>query len=167
MASADAVLVTVALPTYNFLMTLAECLASLEAQMFAREHMQIVVGDNGSTDSTLEMSAARFPTVEVAQVAERGSYYERNAAFAQAQGRIACSMDADCVAEPGWVVIMTAGFERLLSSVARLSGRIERYQMRTRMARCQHAWVLQETGGQQAIAHRPLLGTRAKREGHA
>lgn len=138
-----AIAVTVALPAFNSLRTLPECLASLEAQTFPAARMQVVVGDNGSTDGTLEMVRTRFPQVQVVQAARRGSGYARNAAFAQAQGTYICSIDADCVAAPGWVAALVAAFERLPPTVGCLGGRIEPYQVRTLVEHYRHAWVEQ------------------------
>ncbi len=140
----SAIRATIALPAYNSMRTLGECLASLEAQSFPAEQMHIVVGDNGSTDGTLEMIAARFPAVEVVQAQERGSGYARNAAFARAQGEYICSIDADCVAEPGWVAALVVAFDRLPPTVGCLGGRIEPYQLRTRVEHYRHAWIQQE-----------------------
>ncbi len=138
------IVATIALPAFNSVRTLEECLASLEAQTFPREKMHIVVGDNGSTDGTLEMIQTRFPAVEVVQARERGSGYARNAAFARAQGQCVCSIDADCVAEPGWVAAMVAAFERFSPSVGCLGGHIEPYQIRTLVEHYRHAWIQQE-----------------------
>ncbi len=140
------IVATVALPAYNSLGTIGECLTSLEAQTFPREQMQIVVGDNGSSDGTREMIGAQFPRVQVVPASERGSGYARNAAFAQAQGPYICSIDADCVADAGWIAAMVAAFERSPDTVGCLGGRIEPYQVQSRVERYRHAWVLQGLG---------------------
>lgn len=137
-------LVTVALPTYNAAQTVAECLRSLEAQTFPREQMQILVGDNGSTDGTLELIATQFPRVEVAHATGRGSGYARNAAFALARGKYICSIDADCVAAPGWVAAMVAAFAQGADTLAGLGGDIQPYCLKSAVERYRHAWLRQE-----------------------
>ncbi len=138
--------VTVSMPVFNAVRTVEEALRSVFAQDFPAEQMQIVVGDNGSTDGTLEMIRVQFPAVEVVQAQEQGSGYARNAAFARAQGQYICSIDADCVAETGWVAAMVAAFERFPASVGCLGGRIEPYQVRSLVEHYRHAWVLQGLG---------------------
>jgi len=143
---ANTIIATVALPSFNAARTIAECLRSLQQQTFPASCLQIVVGDNGSTDGTVEMIRAQFPRVQVVQAAERGSGYARNAAFAQAQGPYICSIDADCVADAGWVAAMVAAFERSPDTVGCLGGRIEPYQVQSQVERYRHAWVLQGLG---------------------
>lgn len=111
--------------------------------MFPAEQMEIIVGDNGSTDGTLEMIQAQFPRVQVVQASQRGSGHARNAAFAHAQGQYICSIDADCVAAPGWVAALVATFERLPPTVGCLGGRIDPYQVQTWVEHYRHAWVQQ------------------------
>lgn len=147
--------VTIAMPTYNAIHIVQECLAALEVQDYPRSKMQIVVGDNGSTDGTVELIKQDFPSVEIVQAVERGSGYARNAAFAAAKGQYICSIDADCVADPGWVSAMVNAFESSPESVASLGGQILPYRTATTIERYRPAWIQQETlrDGKQPIVY--------------
>ena len=147
--------VTVAIPTYNASRIIRECLSSLAAQDFPEDRMQIVVGDNGSTDGTQELIRTEFPMVEIVLAAERGSGYARNAAFAAARGEYICSIDADCVAEPGWVSALVRVLESSPPQVACLGGRILPYRTTTAIERYRSAWIQQETlrDGKQPIVY--------------
>ncbi|NJO39551.1 MAG: glycosyltransferase [Cyanobacteria bacterium RU_5_0] len=139
------VVVTVAIPTYNAAKTIGECLSSLEAQDFPRAQMQIVVGDNGSTDATVQLIKEHFPNVEVVIAPERGSAYARNAAIEVAQGRYLCSTDADCITDPGWVSTLVRTFENSPESVVCLGGQILPYRVETLVEHYRPAWIQQKT----------------------
>jgi cellulose synthase/poly-beta-1,6-N-acetylglucosamine synthase-like glycosyltransferase len=137
------VTVTVAIPAYNAARTIYDCLSSIEAQDFPRNQMQVVVGDNGSTDNTVQIIRESFPNVEVVTALERGSAYARNAAIRVAQGRYICSTDADCVADPTWVSTMVQTFESSPELVACLGGQILPYRVETLVEHYRHAWIQQ------------------------
>jgi GT2 family glycosyltransferase len=137
------VVATVAIPTYNAAKTIGDCLSSIEAQDFPRQHMQVVVADNGSTDATVQIIQESFPQVEVVTAQERGSAYARNAAIAVAKGRYICSIDADCVADPRWVSTMVRAFEASPDSIVCLGGQILPYQVETWVERYRPAWIQQ------------------------
>jgi cellulose synthase/poly-beta-1,6-N-acetylglucosamine synthase-like glycosyltransferase len=138
------IIATVAIPTYNAAKTISDCLRSIEAQDFPREQMQVVVGDNDSTDETVQIIQATFPQVEVVCALERGSAYARNAAIAIAQGRYICSTDADCVAEPSWVSKLVDTFEKSPESVVCLGGQILPYRVKTLVEHYHPAWIQQK-----------------------
>jgi GT2 family glycosyltransferase len=135
------ILVTVIMPVYNAVGTVAEALRAIEAQDFPREQMQIVVGDNGSTDGTPELIAKEFPNVEIATTTDRGCGFARNAALTKARGHYLCCTDADCVTDPGWVSALVRAFDKAPTSVACLGGQILPYRTVTSVERWRHVWI--------------------------
>jgi cellulose synthase/poly-beta-1,6-N-acetylglucosamine synthase-like glycosyltransferase len=141
-AKMNKVTVTIVIPTYNAAKTIGECLSSLEAQNFPRQQMQIVVGDNNSTDDTVQIIKAAFPQVEIVTALERGSAYARNVGISVAQGDYLCSTDADCIADANWISTMVQAFEAN-PDVACLGGQILPYRVQTLVEHYRPVWIQQ------------------------
>lgn len=92
--------ISVVVATYNGARTLRECLESLEALDYP--HFEIIVVDDGSTDSTQEILKA-FPSVRVITQPNRGLSAARNAGIEAATGEIVAFTDSDCVADRDWL----------------------------------------------------------------
>jgi len=137
------VTVTVAIPTFNVVRTIEDCLNSVMSRDFPADQMQVVVGDNGSTDGTFELIRSTFPGVELIVANERGSGYARNVAFAAARGQYICSTDADCITDPGWLSAFVRSFEQSPKNVACLGGQILPYRTETIVERYRPAWIQQ------------------------
>src|SRR4051812_4093224 len=93
--------VSVIIPAYNAAALIGGCIESVLAQR-TRERYEILVVDDGSTDSTAEV-AARYPRVRVLRQSNAGASAARNLGAREARGWILCFIDADCVATPGWL----------------------------------------------------------------
>jgi glycosyltransferase involved in cell wall biosynthesis len=96
---------TVCIPTRNRADLLQQTLESLNRQTVAPQHLQVVVGDDGSTDGTLDMvrrMPARYELIWT-QVSGRGSAAARNAASRLARNEVLIFLDDDQVASP-WLV---------------------------------------------------------------
>ena len=133
--------VTVIMPVYNAAQTVVDALHSIKLQDYPHEQMQVVVGDNGSTDGTRQLIAKHFPEVEIAITSERGCGYARNAALALARGQYICCTDADCVTDPKWVSALVQAFESMPSIVGCLGGQILPYRTQTHVERFRHVWI--------------------------
>ena len=102
--------VSVIVPVYNEGGKIGECIEALLAQDLTEAEWEVIVVDNGSTDSTADV-VADYPVEFVREDDAVGSYAARNRGIAAAQGAILAFTDADCVPVPGWLRIALAAFE--------------------------------------------------------
>ena len=91
--------VTVIIPVRDRPEELSECLASVFAQEYPRELMEVIVVDDGSTDDTPEV-ARRFPCMLLSNASSRGQSYCRNMGAREASGEILAFLDSDCAGSP-------------------------------------------------------------------
>lgn len=94
--------VTVVVPVYNGAMTIANCLESLLDQTYPADRYEIVVVENGSTDETTEV-VQRYP-VRLFHNEVRGPAAARNRGICESTADIIAFTDADCIANPNWLV---------------------------------------------------------------
>ena len=101
--------VSVLVPTLNSARTLGECLASVRAQDWPADALEIVVADAGSTDGTPDL-ARSFGARVVDNPLKTGEAGKAAAAKA-ATGEILALVDSDNVLpDPGWLRRMAAPF---------------------------------------------------------
>ncbi len=116
--------VTVAIPTYNRADFLRQTLAGIAAQQFPRDHFEVLVIDNNSTDHTRavvdEFAAAR-PAPRYIREPQQGLDYARNRALAEARGEIVVFGDDDILVQPDWLAQMAVP---LLADGARRIGAV-------------------------------------------
>jgi len=113
--------VTVAIPTYNRADFLRQTLAGIAQQQFPRDHFEILVIDNNSTDHTrtvVEEFAGSHPAPRYLRETEQGLDYARNRAIAEARGEIIVFGDDDILVQPDWlaqmaVPLMADGAQRI------------------------------------------------------
>ncbi|MDO4707969.1 MAG: glycosyltransferase [Porphyromonadaceae bacterium] len=89
-------LLSVIIPAYNVEAYLDTCLSSLMAQTY--RPMQIVIVNDGSTDSTLDVAerwAAEYPNIEVVSQENRGLSGARNTGLMRARGELVAFLDSD------------------------------------------------------------------------
>jgi len=97
--------ISVVIPALNEERVLGRCLDALQAQTDPVD--EIVVVDNGSTDTTVDI-AGRYPLVRVVSEPRRGITYARATGFTAAQGAIIARIDADTVVAPEWASVIRA-----------------------------------------------------------
>jgi glycosyltransferase involved in cell wall biosynthesis len=105
-ASAPSLKVTVAIPTYNRADFLRQTLAGLAQQQFPRDHFEVLVIDNNSTDHTpavVAEFAGVHPAPRYLRETQQGLDYARNRAIAEARGEIVVFGDDDILMQPDWL----------------------------------------------------------------
>jgi len=109
---------SVVVPAYNAGATIHRCLEALASQSVPREHYEVLVVDDGSTDATARI-AGGFPVTVVAQE-NRGPAAARNHGARRARGGIVLFTDSDCVPERDWIAQMVKPFA--VAGVAAVKG---------------------------------------------
>ncbi len=95
--------ISVVIPTYNRLDTLAHVVPTLLAQDLAADRYELLVCDSNSTDGTREYLAgvhAEHPNVRHLPGSYTGRAMARNAGIARAQGDVVLFNDSDILASP-------------------------------------------------------------------
>ncbi|RJQ53096.1 MAG: glycosyltransferase [Nitrospiraceae bacterium] len=101
-------MVSVIVPAYNAEKTLAGCLDSLTRQDY-RGRYEVIVVDDGSTDSTARI-AAGYSVAKLVRQENAGPSSARNKGAAAAEGEIILFTDSDCMPEPDWISEMLRPF---------------------------------------------------------
>lgn len=101
---------SVVVPVRDGQATLPALLDSLEAQELPGERFEVVVVDSASHDASAEVAQRRG--ARVVREGTPGRARARNAGAAAAHGSALAFVDADCVAEPGWLGALAGCLER-------------------------------------------------------
>ena len=101
-------LYSVIVPAYQAAPTLGLCLDALNVQTMARDLYEVIVVDDGSTDSTSEI--AHHVGAQVIVQPNSGAAAARNAGAAVARGALLLFTDADCAPVSGWIAALVAPF---------------------------------------------------------
>jgi len=99
-------LVTVAMPCLDEAHHVEACLASVLAQDYPPDRLEVLVADGGSTDGTrqiLARLAAADPRVQVIDNPDRLQASGMNAAIRKARGDVIVRMDVHCDYAPGYL----------------------------------------------------------------
>ena len=110
--------VSVIVPVYNGEKQIKACIEALLDQSYSEDRYEIIIVDNGSTDSTVEI-AKEYPVALLEKREIQSSYAARNKGIRNAKGEILAFTDSDCVAEPRWI---EEGVKALTSQSADLVG---------------------------------------------
>lgn len=103
--------VSVVIPTWNGRAFLAPCLDAIAAQ--THRDLEVIVVDNGSTDGSLELLAAGFPSARVVAFPEnRGFSAAVNAGIRASAGDVVALLNNDTRAEPGWIAALVEALAR-------------------------------------------------------
>lgn len=136
--------ISVYIPAFNAAEFLSRAIEGLLAQTLPAN--EILVIDDGSRDATAEI-ASRYPTVTlVRHPRNSGLGAVRNTAFRTARNELVASLDADCVADPGWLAGLARHFDN--PKIAGVGGRLIEGNQRTVADRWRRAHMAQEWGDQ-------------------
>jgi glycosyltransferase involved in cell wall biosynthesis len=102
--------ISVIVPVWNDEKRIAQCIDALQRQSLSPDLYEVIVVDNGSTDSTASV-IARYPDVVLVHEPQPGSYAARNRGLARARGVYVAFTDSDCIPQSDWL-------ERGLNTVA-------------------------------------------------
>lgn len=107
--------VSVVIPAFNSAGTIVRAVESVLRQ--DEPNLEIIVVDDGSTDRTAELLAARYPEqVIVFRQENRGAAAARNRGIAAARGEFVAFLDADDEWEPGKLRLQTERLEANLGA---------------------------------------------------
>jgi glycosyltransferase involved in cell wall biosynthesis len=118
--------ISVIIPVWNSPELIAKCLTALAAQSYPRDRHEVVVVDNGSTDSTAEV-ARSYPFAAVLSEPTPGAYRARNLGLKSTRGEYVAFTDADCIPDPEWLAA-AARAARRFPSAGVLAGQIDLFR---------------------------------------
>ena len=93
--------VAIVIPARNEADYVSRCLEALARQDYPADHMQIILSDNGSTDSTAEIARAHGINVLLHPQGRVGAV--RNSGARATNSQILAFVDADCVTRTDWL----------------------------------------------------------------
>ena len=94
--------ISVIVPHYEQRDALVACLDSLSRQSLPPSRFEVIVIDNGSSPDLAGFSA-RYPSFIFLNEAKKGAAHARNCGIAAARADNFAFIDADCVADSGWL----------------------------------------------------------------
>ena len=96
--------ISVVVLNYNSLAHLQYNLESLQQSDYPRDHLEIVLADNGSTDGSLDWVAAHYPTVRIVRNGANLGFAEGNTVGARAaRGEWVAFLNPDTRVKPDWL----------------------------------------------------------------
>lgn len=96
--------VSIIIPVFNGALTITRLLESLFVQTYSSDRLEIIVINNGSSDSTADyVRVWGNNNIRLFYLTKRGSYAARNLGIKAAKGEIFAFTDADCVADKDWI----------------------------------------------------------------
>lgn len=99
--------VSVIIPTYNRKDLLRETLHSLAQQTYPRDHFEVIVVDDGSTDGTVSIATEVFPFIlRYFWQSNQGDASARNLGAQQSQADILVFLDDDILVEPDYLTYL-------------------------------------------------------------
>lgn len=97
------------IPVFNGESTIKQCLKSIETINYPKNKIEIIVVDNNSTDSTVQI-LNQFKIILVKEI-KQGRSYARNKGASIAQGELLAFIDSDCVLDKNWAKELIQSFQ--------------------------------------------------------
>jgi len=98
--------ISIIIPTLNSAKTIQNTLRLIYSNNFPKEHFEVIVVDNGSTDAT-ERAVRNFPVV-LLKCLKRGQGPARNLGLKNAKGDLICFTDSDILIPKDWLAKMSS-----------------------------------------------------------
>ena len=117
--------VSIIIPAYNAESTLALCLESIRSLDYPNDKHEVLVVDNGSIDSSIQI-ARKYGATILYETSIKSSYAARNKGITAAKGDLIAFTDADCIVSPGWLTHLVKEWDD--ASIGCFAGEIEAYQ---------------------------------------
>jgi glycosyltransferase involved in cell wall biosynthesis len=139
--------VSVIIPTHNRRNTLKTTVESLLNQSYSKDHFEIIIVDNASTDGTqnlIESFQRNIPIkLKYYMKSDEGPGISRNFAISKATGSIIAFTEDDCVSDNQWI---EKGVSKMVEGVGLVQGMTlpSPHQTRTTFSRTQE--ILRENG---------------------
>lgn len=103
-------MLSVVIPALNSAATVSGTLSSIFSNEISGETFEVLLVDNGSCDSTVDI-ARKFP-VKIYHCPRKGIGPPRNLGIQKAKGDIICFTDSDCIVEKNWLSKISSFFNR-------------------------------------------------------
>ena len=94
-------MLSVIIPTLNSESTIGHTLSSLFSNEFSSNEFEVIIVDNGSTDSTVDV--AKSHPVQIFFCKKHGQGAARNLGIMKARGEIICFTDSDIIVPKNWL----------------------------------------------------------------
>lgn len=116
MEKQDKIKYSIVIPTFNRTGSLKDCLLSISKQTISKNNFEIIVVDDGSTDSTKKdiekIKKELLPNIFYIYQENKGCASARNTGIKAATGSIIFFTDDDCVVPVYWMEKLLKGFEK-------------------------------------------------------
>jgi GT2 family glycosyltransferase len=95
---------------FNGMKYLEQCFASLDALNYPKDHLEVIMGDNASTDDSVAYVQRRYPWVRVIQFAKNQGFCKPNNVCAEsARGEYVVFLNNDTFVEKDWLKNLVDG----------------------------------------------------------
>jgi glycosyltransferase involved in cell wall biosynthesis len=118
------IFISVIVPFHDEEEFIEDCIKALLSQGYPREHYEVIMVDNNSTDRSAEITR-RYPQIRLLRESKPGAYAARNRGVAEASGDVVALTDSDCAPRTDWL-------ERIAETMA--ESQVHVVQGRTRFA---------------------------------
>jgi cellulose synthase/poly-beta-1,6-N-acetylglucosamine synthase-like glycosyltransferase len=134
--------ITVVVPVRNDANRIVRCLKSLIEQRVDGRSAPIVVVDNWSSDSTIEVVSSLEGNINVVSERKVGSYAARNKGLSMVRTPLIAFTDSDCIAQDGWLQNMVYMFTE--PNIGAVGGRILSLRDESPVARYSSLYLLNQ-----------------------